>query len=327
MNSTDFFEVLSTNNPFRALSIATFVALIVLILPLIYGIVWFEIHGSDKQRILSNKLVSSCCWTVIECGIFVQFPHIIRYIFGPLPQGLCFFLIIIQSAIVSDFLLLFDAMAITKYIIIYVLKNPSKLNNEFWHVFIVIWVKGFSFICQASWHICLSHQPMGFYICSGNNPLNESNPPAKIKGVIEIFSLLLHIYVYGRIRLCKTSSAIGPQTHNFFLKLLSLADIEELSVATFVVTIFNFLGLSMTPINMVFLNKLDPKLLVQYPYFICVYYIFLISPTLVTFFALLLYYCTYKPLQTTIKNEFFDSVLTTVCTTNNRNSSTQPTNH
>ena len=313
MNRTDFFEVLSTNNHFRSLSIVTFFALLVPILFLIYGIVWFEIHGSDKQRILSNKLVSSSCWTVIECGIFVQFPHIIRYIFGPLPQGLCFFLMIMQSAIVSDFLLLFDAMAITKYIIIFVLKNPSKFNNEFWHVFIVIWVKGFSFICQASWHICLSSQPMGFYICSGNNPLNESNPPPKIRGIIEIFSLVLHIFVYSRIKLCNISSVIGPPTHNFFLKLLSLADIEELSLATFVVTIFNILVISMAPINMVLLNKLDPNLLVQYPYYIFVYYVFLISPTLVTFFALLLYYCTYKPLQTAIKNEFLNFSLTAVC--------------
>ena len=131
---------------------------------------------------------------MIECGIFVQVPHMIRYIFGPLPQGLCFFLTIIQSAIIYDFILLLDAMAMTKYILIYVVKNPSRFNNEFWHLFIVIWIKSFSLICQASWHIRLSLQPMGLYILAGNNPPNESNPPFKIKGVIEILSLLLHIY-------------------------------------------------------------------------------------------------------------------------------------
>ena len=195
----------------------------------------------------------------------------IRCIFGPLPQGLCFFLTIIQSAIIYDFILLLDAMAMTKYILIYVVKNPSRFNNEFWHLFIVIWIKSFSLICQASWHTRLSLQPMGLYILAGNNPPNDSNPPFKIKGVIEILSLLLHIYVYGRIKLGKTSSAIGPPTHNFFLKLLSLADIEELSEATFAITIFIILGLSITPINTVLLNKLDPKLLVQYPYYIFVF--------------------------------------------------------
>ena len=303
MNETDFFEVVSTNNTFRSLSIVIFVALLPPILSLIYGIVWFERHGSDKQRILSNMLVSSCCWTIIECWIFVQFPNIIRYIYGPLPCGLCFFLLIFQSAILCDFLLLFDAMAMTKYVLIFVIKNPSKFNNEFWHCFIVMWIKGFSFICQASWHICASRHPISFHICSGSNPLAESNPPPKIKGVIEIFTLLLHIFVYTRVKLHKKTSTIGPPTRNIFLKLVSLAEVENLTLTTFVVTIFNTLVTTMATVNMILMNNLDPVRLVEYPNYVLVYFFFLISPPLMTLFSLLLYYCLYKPLQFAIRNE------------------------
>jgi hypothetical protein len=309
MNNTDFFEVVSTDYTFRTLSIAIFVALVVLMFPLIYGILWFDKHGSDMERILSNMLVSSSCWTVIECGIFVQFPHIIRYIFGPLPQGLCFFLIIVQNAVVWDFFLILDAITMAKYTLI-IIKNPSKFNNEFWHRFVIMWIKGYSFIFQASWHLLSSRQPIGYHICSGSNPSAVNNPPLKIRGVVEIFSFLLNIFVYGRIKWQKTDTSIGPQTHNFSLKLLSLADIEKMSLTTFVVTIFNILVFSIATLNNVLLNKLDPTLLIQYPYYIFIYYVFLISPTSITFFALLLYYCTNKPLQIAIKNDLFYSLLT-----------------
>ena len=309
MNRTDFFQVVSSNNTFKSMSIAIFAVLLFLILPLIYGIVWFERHGSDKARILSNMLVSSCCWTVIECGIFVQFPHILRYIFGPLPQGFCFFVIIAQNVIISDFLMFFNAITLTKYILTFVLKNPAKFKNEFWHCFVTMWIKGFSLIFQTSWHICTPRQPIGYFICSGNNPLLEENPPPKVKGVIEIFSLLLHIFVYVRFKLHKKATAIGPPTHNFFLKLLSLSDIENMSLAKFVITFLNILFISISTINMVLINKLEPTLLVQYPYYVFVYFVFLLSPTSVTFFALLLYYCMNKPLQTAIINEFFNSIL------------------
>ena len=170
-NSSDFFRVVSEDNPYKNVSIVAFTILAALIIPLLYGIFWFERFGSDTKRIFSNMLVVSTCWKVIECGIFVQSPCVIRYIWGPLPTHLCFFLAIVQSSVILDFFLLFDAMALARYAFIFWMKDPDNFQDQFWHRFTLTWIKCFSLLFQSAWHMTAKRQPMGYYICAGNTKL------------------------------------------------------------------------------------------------------------------------------------------------------------
>ena len=44
---------------------------------LLYGIIWFEHFGSDQKRILTNKLLSSVCWTLMF-GLVVCLVDVLR---------------------------------------------------------------------------------------------------------------------------------------------------------------------------------------------------------------------------------------------------------
>ncbi len=70
----DYFHVLRENNLYKMICVSLSVLIMVILLPLIYGVIWFERFGSDKKRTLINMLVSSACWTVILCGIMLQVP-------------------------------------------------------------------------------------------------------------------------------------------------------------------------------------------------------------------------------------------------------------
>ena len=78
-----------------------------------------------------------------------------------------------------------------------------------------------------------------FHFFSGTNPLLDSPNPEKVFGGFEIFSLLLHIFAYARIHFQKKKLMVGPQTRHIFLKILSLADIEKTSIATFALYFLN----------------------------------------------------------------------------------------
>ena len=132
LTDDDYFDVLRENNLYKTVCVSLSVLIMVTLLTLIYGIIWFERFGSDKKRTLINMLVSSACWTVIECGILLQVPDIIHFMIGPLPETVCYFQAILRSTFASDFLLYFDAIIVVRFVYIFCLKNLANFRDEFW---------------------------------------------------------------------------------------------------------------------------------------------------------------------------------------------------
>ena len=228
---------------------------------------------------------------------------------GPLPQTYCFFQAVIRSAIAAEFLLYLDAIVGIRFIYIFCLKNPAVVKDEFWSCFINWWIKCFSFIFQLTWHMNSERQPIGFYICCGKDPTGDYNQPITARGSIEIFSFFLHIYVTTKVALYRHKFSVGPPTLSQFVKSLSLNDIESRSLSSFTTSLLNFALICLTSTNVIVLNKLEPATLNQYPYIIFVYYAFLVSPCLLTLFAIIFYYILHKPLTKVIKWELKERIL------------------
>ena len=53
----DFFETAFQDGPVKTTSIAITVILMAILVPIGYGIIWYEKYGSDKKRILINRCV------------------------------------------------------------------------------------------------------------------------------------------------------------------------------------------------------------------------------------------------------------------------------
>ncbi len=52
-----------------------------LVLPLLYGIIWYEKFGTDLKRTLINQLFGSICWYLLISIVILQFPVTIRFMF------------------------------------------------------------------------------------------------------------------------------------------------------------------------------------------------------------------------------------------------------
>ena len=144
MNTSDFdgtvfFENIYKMNPSKVLGIVTSVVGIVAMTPLFYFITWYEKYGSSQHRTLINQLVSTNCWHCIAYNIIGQTMEISLSLFGPFNRWFCYGQVLFKNIINNQLINLLLAMTIVKYLSIFVLKNPTGLNSEFWNTFITLY--------------------------------------------------------------------------------------------------------------------------------------------------------------------------------------------
>jgi len=192
MISTDHFSAAFENGYIKNISASVSCIVILIILPFLYGIIWYERYGTDVKRVLLNRMVSSICWSFFEYFIFAYIFDILRYTFGPLTYFLCVGQGVVKNSVLIQNLLFCNAIAIIRYLLFFWIKNTSEFQDEFWSKFINIWVVSFSFISQTAFILMPGNPPIGFFICIGENP--EVGGNSKINYVYNI-TLVLSITV------------------------------------------------------------------------------------------------------------------------------------
>ena len=121
----------------------------IILIPMVYGIIWYEKYGSNQKCTLINKLVSSLCWSCFEWFIAIQTVDMFRYVFGPLSSTACLTVNNLRFVIYKQQILLMDAINIIRYIYIFWLKKRCSIQ----------W-----------WFLAYSHQHMDcrFFNCHSN---------------------------------------------------------------------------------------------------------------------------------------------------------------
>ncbi len=114
------------------------------------GIIWYEKFGSNLRRIFINKMISSVCWCAVTFLILVQIPDIAFFVYLPFPEFYCLFYLLCRNAIALQMVLFLDAIVIFKYISIFWLINPLNFNDDFWSLFVNIWVAAFRLVIAAN---------------------------------------------------------------------------------------------------------------------------------------------------------------------------------
>ncbi len=199
-NAEDYFSALFTNNNFLRYCFIAFAMFSSIFGTLgIYIIIQFERKFDKQRQTLLNKLAALALCSCIEFFVIVESTEIVRYFIGPLPQMLCFWQQVYRSYVTLEVMLHIDAIIFARYVFIFWLKNPAAFNDGFWFWFIFLWIKLSNRISQTSWYLLTTRQPVGYYICSGQNPTQAMKHPFKSYGIVEIFSILLHFVIHLRI--------------------------------------------------------------------------------------------------------------------------------
>jgi hypothetical protein len=295
----DFFKGLFENRPTKIIS-ALFSALFaIIILPLLYTIVWFEKNGSNQKRTLLDKLVSTVCWTCIGWYLIIQNIDLIRYFSGPLSDGLCIFQLYFKNAIFCQFIFIFAAIAVARYVFIFHLKNPAAFNDDFWSWFINIWTIFSSVFLQIFMALLPGRRTLYFYICSGRNPSLDQNIPLKnFTYIIVLFLIIVILYIFigVRIYLYKRGCAeIEAKEKNM---KENLADFAANAAIVLMVLINVLLSYK--------INTIEIKDFNCYPNYLYEYFYRMISPNIFVFIVVLLHFFRHPKLTSVLRTKLSD---------------------
>ena len=136
--SEDYFKIVFEDRPLKYVGLCVSFVFVLVMCSLTFGIIWFEHFGSDIKRIFINRIVSCACWVVLQGYILFQVPDLFLYIYRPYPVWICYIQTILRHAFVLQLLLLLDALLISRYIFIFLLKNPLNFDDKFWCSFVTL---------------------------------------------------------------------------------------------------------------------------------------------------------------------------------------------
>ena len=131
-----FYENIYKMNPSKIIGIQISLINVLFFTPLFYAIIWFEKYGSNTHRTLLNQLVATSCWHIIGYNLIGQTSEMALAICGPFHHWFCHGQILLKNISNCQQINLLLAMIVTKYLSIFVLKNPTGINCEFWNTFI-----------------------------------------------------------------------------------------------------------------------------------------------------------------------------------------------
>jgi hypothetical protein len=92
-------------------------------------------------------------------------------------------------------------------------KNPTALQDDFWHLFINIWTLGCSVISQFVYIILPGKSPSNYYLCIGDYPIGLHGIKVK-HNIPNLISILLSVIAFLCARLANKKAMQGPESHN-----------------------------------------------------------------------------------------------------------------
>ena len=195
-------------------------------------------------------------------------PEVFLALFGPYNEYFCFIHTVLKNTIFIQFVVNLTAIAVVRYIYIFITKNPTGRYDAF----ICFFVNLATFVNAATWQI--SHQLTNgynrhiYYLCCGKLP----DPSVKNKmnyslTLLMVLSPIVFIFVTVKIRLYKSKVTLFPvisapnkkplPSSVGLLLQASLADLVTVAIALLIAVPSTFIVLHL--VTHIFSNSFQNK--------------------------------------------------------------------
>ena len=201
--------------------------------------------------------------------------------------------------------LLLSGINIIRYIFIFWLKNPVAFKDDFWNLFVNIWIMGFAVCAQVMVNMTPGREILYYYICTGRNPVADDHIPLKrhfhmafIVLISAIFQVAASIRVFFFKRKLKTPSLTPAQ---MFQCSLNSGILMDLTTSAAIILIFFFM-LSLIHI----INFTPAQDFNCFPNYLYEYTLRMMIPEMFSFAVVFLHYYRHPSLRSTIRIELGD---------------------
>ena len=120
-----------------------------------------------------------------------------------------------------------SATSLVRYVFVFWLKNPAGFQDDFWHLFINLWIIGFNIVAQCA-SLPFQYKDVSAYqVCVGTWDPKETSVSIPYIYHVQIAIIALHVYIYGRLLLFKRKVKIAPTASPTTPRSLYLADLDQ----------------------------------------------------------------------------------------------------
>ena len=157
----------------------------------------------------------------------------------------------------------------------------------------------YALISEFIWAFLPGPRPLEHYLCTGIDPTEYFSNSTRVFPYFRIFSILLHVVLYTRIKLFKRKVTVGPQSRGLFLKNMALADIESKSLTNCFMNV-SLVSISVvTSVTMLIWSwRLKTSMdAVTFPNYIFIYFYYLIASCSLGVVMVVAYFSHNEPLR------------------------------
>jgi len=229
--------------------------------------------------------------------IFVHLIDILRYFFGPIHSGICFFHVIMKNTVNVQFALYLAAINILRYRMAFRCNTISQLQESFWHIFLNFCIVSFSFLTQVLFIFFPGKQPLSFYICCGQKPPSLIEPLETKVNIIGIGAQLVSacIYIFVTFKMILSQFQLERNEHSItFFAFIVRSFQRSILALTLGINLITFICIISKA------NTLKMSEVIEYPNYYFIHVMMLIFPIFSTTTMTIAFY---------LKNpEMFDAV-------------------
>jgi hypothetical protein len=163
----------------------------------------FNVQSFKNRKTLFKRFLVCLCWNTIQY-IFTVMPFdVIRYTFGPLSHSICLVHVLLKNTTNLHVCFFVNAIAVVRYISLFVTDEISEVQEAFWSCFVTTWVVIFSMLTQMVYLNIPGRQPLNYYICIGEDmPIDYRSMKVKmnyISVLVNVITVLIQFCIAFKV--------------------------------------------------------------------------------------------------------------------------------
>ena len=194
---------------------------------------------------------------------------------------------------------------------IFRLKNPASINDDFWSFFLTVWITMASFIIDFTRYFLPGKHAFAIYLCTSTDPTPDLHLPSKPTSFIEAVTILINVVLITRILIYnrqKSLNNIIPINQNEQNKMNFLAYIEKHTIVDATTQLIETGIFVLYVIVLIRLQTMTPDEVNTYPNNIFIYFHQMIYPGLFGLVSVVWFYLRNPPLRKRVTKEIWDRI-------------------